>query len=143
MASVSNQNHLLIIEDDKGQRKVFLERSIYSIGRERGCDICLSSQFVSRQHATLVRQVNKDGSFFYRIQDGNLKGEASANGLLINGHKLQAHNLRDKDVIVFGPKVQALYFLLEHDSLTSVPLDDPCWDSTLIDPKMVAIDSED
>jgi len=146
MASTLHQNHLFIVEDDKGQRHFTLKNSVYTIGREPKCDICLVSQFVSRGHAILRKLSNDDGSHYYRIEDGDLHGKPSVNGLLINGHKLQGHNLQNKDVVVFGPKVRAIYFLLKDDALATLgaeDLDTPEFDVTLIDPRMVAVDSED
>ncbi|MBD1912703.1 FHA domain-containing protein [Leptolyngbya sp. PL-A3] len=133
-------NHLLIVEDNKGRREYTLDSSVYSIGRDPKCDIRLVSQFVSRRHATLVQLPNEDGSYYYRIVDGNLKGRPSANGLLINGRKLQAHDLQDEDKIVFGPQVYAVYYLLKRDAISTVPPDE--FDITLISPNMVG-DPED
>lgn len=135
MAPEPHPNHLLIIEDDKGRREFILTSPIYSIGRDQKCDIRLISQFVSRRHATLVQLPNEDGSFYYRIVDGNLKGKPSANGLLINGRKLQAHDLHNEDEIVFGPQVRAIYYLLRQDPALTVPPDE--FDITLISPGMV------
>lgn len=132
-------NHLLIIEDNKGRREYILDSPVYSIGRDPKCDIRLISQFVSRRHATLVQLPNEDGTFYYRIVDGNLKGKPSANGLLINGRKLQAHDLQDADKIVFGPQVHAVYYLLKRDAVSTVPPDE--FDITLISPGMM--DDED
>lgn len=129
------QDHVLMIEDDKGRTEFTLENPVYTIGRDKTCDIKLTSQFVSRQHATLVRRPGIDGSYSYRIVDGDLKGKASANGLLINGRKLQAHDLQDEDEIVFGPQVRAIYYLLNRDSLPTIPPDE--FDITLISPNMV------
>lgn len=140
MSSQPQQNHLLIIEDDKGRREFILDAPLYSIGRDPKCDIRLVSQFVSRRHATLVQLPNDDGTFSYRIVDGNAKGRASANGLLINGRKLQAHELRNEDEIVFGPQVRAIYYLLARDAVVTVPPDE--FDITLISPNMVG-DPED
>ncbi|NJP10241.1 MAG: FHA domain-containing protein [Leptolyngbyaceae cyanobacterium RU_5_1] len=141
MPSEPHQNHLLIIEDDKGRREFPLDAPLYSIGRDPKCDIRLVSQFVSRRHATIVQLHNEDGSFYYRIVDGNAKGKLSANGLLINGRKLQAHDLKNEDEIVFGPKVRAIYYMLSRDAVpTIVPLDE--FDITLISPNMVG-DPED
>ncbi|MBD2462330.1 FHA domain-containing protein [Oscillatoria sp. FACHB-1407] len=134
-SSESHQNHLLIIEDNKGRREFVLDSPVYSIGRDPKCDIRLISQFVSRRHATLVQLPNEDGSYYYRIVDGNLKGKPSANGLLINGRKLQAHDLQDADKIVFGPQVQAVYYLLKREAVSTIPPDD--WDITLISPGMI------
>ncbi len=140
MTSAPHQSHLLIIEDDKGRREYTLDSPVYSIGRDPKCDIRLVSQFVSRRHATLVQLPNEDGSFYYRIVDGNLKGKPSANGLLINGRKLQAHDLVNEDEIVFGPKVRAVYYRLERDAVLTIPPDE--FDITLISPNMIG-DPED
>jgi pSer/pThr/pTyr-binding forkhead associated (FHA) protein len=135
MTSAPHQSHLLIIEDDKGRREYTLDSPVYSVGRDPKCDIRLVSQFVSRRHATLVQLPNEDGSYYYRIVDGNLKGKTSANGLLINGRKETAYDLQDQDRIVFGPQVQAVYYLLKRDPITTIPPDE--YDITLISPNMV------
>lgn len=140
MPSESQQNHLLIIEDDKGRREFLLDAPLYSIGRDPKCDIRLISQFVSRRHATIVQLNNDSGGFYYRIVDGNAKGRLSANGLLINGRKLQAHDLRNEDEIVFGPGVRAIYYMLRRDAVVTVPPDE--FDITLISPNMIG-DPED
>ncbi len=142
MAAPTNSNHLLIIEDDKGRREFTLEEAVYSIGRDPKSDIRLFSQFVSRRHATLVRRQREDGSPYYRIVDGNLKGKPSANGLLINGKKLQAHDLQDEDEVVFGPQVSAKYYLLKRvDPNPTGPPDE--FDITLISPGMMIGDQEE
>lgn len=141
MSSASRQTHKLIIEDSKGQEEYTLDSPVYSIGRDPKCDIQLSSYFVSRHHATLVRFADDEGNFCYRILDGNLKGKQSANGLLINGRKLQAHNLQNRDKIIFGPQVQAIYYLLEREHITTVPPDE--FDITLINPGSAAVEEED
>ncbi len=140
MPSEPHQNHLLIIEDDKGRREYVLDAPVYSIGRDPKCDIRLVSQFVSRRHATLLHLPNEDGTYYYRIVDGNLKGKPSANGLLINGRKLQQQDLHNEDEIVFGPQVRAIYYLLKRDAVMTVPPDE--FDITLISPNMVG-DPED
>jgi pSer/pThr/pTyr-binding forkhead associated (FHA) protein len=141
MPSEPHQNHLLIIEDNKGRREFTLDSPVYSIGRDPKCDIRLVSQFVSRRHATLVQLPNDDGSFYYRIVDGNLKGKPSANGLLINGRKVQAHDLEDEDKVVFGPQVFAIYYSLKRDAVATVPPDE--FDITLISPNMVEGDDDE
>lgn len=137
----SNEKYLFIIEDDKGRKEIPLEKAVYSIGRDPKCDIRLYSQFVSRQHATLVQRQREDGSPYYRIVDGNLQGQPSANGLLINGRKLQAHDLEDEDEIVFGPQVSAKFYRIKRGvGPASEPADE--FDITLISPNMVG-DPED
>ncbi|XGV99725.1 MAG: FHA domain-containing protein [Leptolyngbya sp. BL-A-14] len=105
------KRHLLLVEDDKERREFVLDSPVYSIGRNPKCDISLVSIFVSSRHATLVQLIDDSGSIYYRIVDGNLKGKASANGLLVNGRRLQSHDLVDGDEIVFGPQVRAIYHL--------------------------------
>jgi pSer/pThr/pTyr-binding forkhead associated (FHA) protein len=82
-----------------------------------------------------VRQSRADGSYYYRIVDGDIKGKPSANGLLINGRKLQAHDLQDEDEIVFGPQVRAIYYVLKREVIPTGPPDE--FDITLISPGMI------
>jgi len=143
MTSEARLNHLLIIEDDKGRKEFTLDGPVYSIGRDPRCDIRLFSQFVSRRHATLVRLPREDGSYYYRIVDGDSKGKPSSNGLLINGRKLPAHDLQNEDEVVFGPQVRAIYYLLQQDTVPSGPPTDE-FDITLIGPNMMDdIEEED
>lgn len=141
MSSESKLSSILIVEDSQGRREIALDGSVYSIGRDPKCDIRLSSQFVSRHHATLVQLPKDDETYYYRIVDGNLKGKPSANGMLINGRKLQAHDLKNEDEIVFGPQARAIYYQLKRDTISTVPPDE--FDITLISPNMVEEESED
>ncbi|MGC1309701.1 MAG: FHA domain-containing protein [Phormidesmis sp.] len=139
MSSDSKLTSILIVEDSQGRREISLESSVYSIGRDPKCDIRLASQFVSRHHATLVQLPKDNETDYYRIVDGNLKGKPSANGMLINGRKLQAHDLSNEDEIVFGPQARAIFYQLERDTFSGVAPDE--FDITLISPNMV--DDED
>lgn len=143
MAAELSENHLLIIEDDQGRKEISLQDPVYSIGRDRNCNIRLISQFVSRHHATLVRlpRKNTNHSYYYRIVDGNPKGKPSSNGLMINGRKLPAHDLKNEDEIVFGPQVRAIYYLLKNTH-SSRQTDASEYDITLINPGMTEEDEE-
>jgi pSer/pThr/pTyr-binding forkhead associated (FHA) protein len=137
MSAELSENHLLIIEDDQGRKEFPLNNAVYSIGRDKNCNIRLISQFVSRHHATLVRLPRKNNhhSYYYRIVDGDPKGKPSSNGLMINGRKLPAHDLKNEDEIIFGPHVRAIYYLLKNTH----PLgqtDASEYDITLINPGM-------
>lgn len=140
MAPPDKLSNILIVEDSKGRREIVLSRSVYSIGRDPKCDIRLSSQFVSRHHATLVQLPKDDDSFYYRIVDGNLKGKASANGMLINGRKLLAHDLKNEDEIIFGPQAGAVYYQLKIDSQSTLPPDEG--EETVIRPNLGEEDEE-
>ena len=133
--SNDKQNHLLIIEDDKGRREVPLDGASYTIGRDARCDIRLISQFVSRHHATIVRTLDSHGEIQYRIVDGDKSGKPSANGLLINGLKRQVYDLENDDEVVFGPSVRAKYFRLDRNN-TVIPTPTDEFDITLISPNM-------
>jgi pSer/pThr/pTyr-binding forkhead associated (FHA) protein len=135
MSSEPYQSHLLIVEDDNGRRGVVLDGSEYSIGRDPTCDICLESLFVSRRHATLLRLPDGDGTFSYRIVDGDLEGRRSSNGFLVNGYRLRTHNLQNEDEIVFGPQVRIIYYLCHRDAVVTLPADE--FDITLISPGMI------
>ncbi len=137
MAAQTNESHRLIIEDDQGRKEKTLDHPLYSIGR-RDCDIILVSQFVSRRHATLVRLPRDDSnrSYYYRIVDGDAKGKTSVNGLMINGRKISAHDLKNEDEIVFGPEVRAIYYLLKDTMQPMAQTDSTEYDITLIDPGM-------
>jgi pSer/pThr/pTyr-binding forkhead associated (FHA) protein len=137
MAAELNESHLLIVEDDRGRKEITLDRPVYSIGRDRECDIRLNSQFVSRRHATLVRLPRDDNNqtHYYRIVDGDAKGKPSANGLMINGRRLPAQDLKNEDEVVFGPQVRAIYYLLK-DSMRTGQTDSTEYDITLINPGM-------
>jgi pSer/pThr/pTyr-binding forkhead associated (FHA) protein len=137
MAADPNENHLLIIEDDQGRKEFPLEDPVYSIGRDRECNIRLMSQFVSRRHATLVRlpRDHNSHSYYYRIVDGDAKGKPSSNGLMVNGRKMTAHDLRNEDEIVFGPQVRAIYYLLRNTQRPG-QTDSSEYDITLINPGM-------
>lgn len=138
MAAENHESHILIVEDDQGRKEFTLERPIYSIGRDRECDIRLVSQFASRRHATLVRLPRDDNSksYYYRIVDGDAKGKPSSNGLMINGRKLSAHDLKNEDEVVFGPQVRAIYYLLKRDTMPPGQADVSEYDITLINPGM-------
>jgi pSer/pThr/pTyr-binding forkhead associated (FHA) protein len=133
--------HLLIVEDDRGRQEFRLSDSTYTLGRAKDCDIRLHSQFVSRTHATLLKDVNEQGHEYYRIVDGDTHGQPSSNGILINGEKKDAHELKNGDEVVFGPQVFAVYFYKQRDIFPTLPNDDP-FDITLIDPAMMELEKK-
>lgn len=130
-------HHLLIIQDDQGRKEFPLDGPVYTIGRDSHADIRLFSQFVSRRHAMLIQRSRHDGSTYYQIIDGDSSGKPSANGILINGHKVSTHDLINEDEIVFGPQVRAIYYLLGQEDMTTGTQDE--WDVTLISPNMLPI----
>lgn len=101
--------HLLTVNDDRGVETFILEASVYSIGRDPSNAIVIHTDAVSRQHAILLRVPNPDKTYRYAIQDGNLEGKPSVNGIIINGLPAKKHILEDGDEIVIGGKVTLTY----------------------------------
>lgn len=106
--------HIFVIEDQKARRIISLEEPTYSIGRESSNDIIIYDHVVSRHHATLIRikpNPNID-NYSYRILDGDLEGNRSRNGLMINGQGTESHELKHGDVILFGSQSKASYYIV-------------------------------
>jgi pSer/pThr/pTyr-binding forkhead associated (FHA) protein len=131
--------HLLIIEDDTGRREFAVKKNLCYLGRQSACDVRLFSRFASRHHATLLRRLRDDETDFYLIIDGDLTGKRSTNGILVNGRKVQVHELTDGDRIVFGPGVSVIYYMINLERKTSDHTLDPTattdgWDSGKLTP---------
>lgn len=104
--------HLLVIIDEQGKRTYNLEASMYSVGRDGSNAIVLKSDKISRQHAILLRMPHPESKGYrYKIQDGNLEGKRSINGITVNGQSVTSVELKSGDMIVFGGVVQAAYYI--------------------------------
>jgi diguanylate cyclase (GGDEF)-like protein len=124
LAEAQQFYHFFAIADPEGQRKILLDSTTYSIGRNPTNGIILRSQLVSRQHAVLLRvPVPKKSSHVFRIIDGNLQGRRSKNGLLINGKLYFSHILSHGDEIVFSNDTRASYQIVSHPSEVVMPGD--------------------
>ncbi len=106
--------HILVIEDQKARRIVALEEATYAVGRESSNDIVIYDSVVSRRHATLLRIKNtpRPDSYSYRIINGDLEGNKSTNGLIINGQTCEIHDLKHGDVVLFGSQAKVSYYIL-------------------------------
>ncbi|MBD1833533.1 EAL domain-containing protein [Cyanobacteria bacterium FACHB-472] len=105
--------HVLVIEDPKGRRTVSFEASTYSLGRDRSNSVVLNSRLISRHHATLFRVKNPvNGDYLYWIIDGDLQGNLSTNGLVVNGRRCFAHELKHEDTLIFGGIIKASYRII-------------------------------
>jgi diguanylate cyclase (GGDEF)-like protein/PAS domain S-box-containing protein len=110
-------SHVLVVEDPKGKRIIKLDKNIYSLGRAAKNTIVIHSPIVSRYHATLLRIPNpEEENYLFQIIDGDLQGNRSANGLLINGKRCLSKTLHHNDMITFGSKAQAKYIVGDYDS---------------------------
>jgi diguanylate cyclase (GGDEF)-like protein len=114
MTNLPEFRHIFVIEDQKARRIISLDEPTYSIGRESSNDIVIYDQVVSRHHATLIRikPTSQNEGYSYRILDGDLEGNRSTNGLLINGQDSESHDLQHGDVILFGSQSKASYYIV-------------------------------
>ncbi|MDJ0705644.1 MAG: FHA domain-containing protein [Leptolyngbyaceae cyanobacterium MO_188.B28] len=103
--------HVLVIEDNQGQRIITLKSATCSIGRDSRNTIVLDCDLVSRQQAILLRlTIPETASYLFRIIDGNLQGKRSKNGMSVNGEHCLSHDLKHGDEIVFGGQAKAKYY---------------------------------
>ncbi|GFE71791.1 EAL domain-containing protein [Chroococcus sp. FPU101] len=132
MNHLSSFRHILVIEDQKARRIVALEEATYSIGRESSNSIVIYESVVSRRHATFlrIRKSPHGNEYFYRIVDGDLEGNKSTNGLIINGLTCESHDLRHGDVVLFGGRAKTSYYIIP--STVEIALFNPI-DSSLLE----------
>ncbi len=102
LAELYPDSLLLVLEDAHGQRAVLLTEAQYSVGRAPEATLRIFDRFVSREHATLVREGDYRGR--YRYQLNLAKGR---NGLFVNGRAVTTCTLYPGDTIGFGPDVKA------------------------------------
>lgn len=110
---VTQDCHVLMIEEEEGIRCVLLESPTYSLGRDKKNSIVLpASKAVSRFHAMLLRIPGTNSSgYCYRIVDGDATGKLSTNGVVVNGERTTSHTLIEGDAVMLG-NVKASYRLL-------------------------------
>lgn len=92
--------HLTISQNGRMYREYVLDLPSYIIGRSDDCSIVIRSQYFSRHHALLTRDVEG-----WMILD--LK---STNGISVNGRDVQSWRLRNSDVIEVGEHRMSLTF---------------------------------
>ena len=104
-------HHILVIEDTVETKTVELVLPSYSIGRHSSNDIVLSSHKTSRHHATLLKRTDSKEQHSYWLLDGDLEGNRSRNGILVNDKKCLIHELKNEDVIKFSAEAIAQYYI--------------------------------
>ncbi|MGF1478969.1 MAG: FHA domain-containing protein [Cyanophyceae cyanobacterium] len=106
---LQNFKATLEVEGQSFQRTVTLQDNTYIIGRHSSSSIVLPSGHISRCHATLVRKYDKLSGYHFCVVDGDLQGNRSRNGLLVNHKKCFLHQLKHGDIINFGYGFKARY----------------------------------
>ena len=110
--------HVLVLEDEQGQRIVCLEASSHSIGRDPSNSLVIRAKDVSRQHAVLLRMSGRDNeNSGFMLIDGDYQGKRSRNGILINSKRAAStQRLQNGDFIRFAKKVICRYLILPPQS---------------------------
>ncbi|ELS00027.1 EAL domain-containing protein [Gloeocapsa sp. PCC 73106] len=109
--------YLVVLTEEPGQKREFyLENQVYSVGRHSRNDIVLYSECVSRHHATFLKvkynHVEQDEVFW--IIDGDLKGNRSTNGLIVNEKRCLSHELKHGDIITLANQVTIQYYQINN-----------------------------
>jgi two-component system cell cycle response regulator len=98
----AKDRHLLVrVRGAELGRVTLLSPERMRVGRSQDSELWLSDDGVSRRHASLYREGNG-----YIVED-----EGSANGTFVAGARVTRHELRDGDVIQFGPTAVFRYTL--------------------------------
>ncbi len=86
--------YLKVLKGAKSGGTIAIKKEKFLIGRSRECNLCASTNSISRQHCLIMR---KDASV--TIQDLD-----SRNGTLVNGHRIEQEvELHSGDELVVGP----------------------------------------
>jgi two-component system, cell cycle response regulator len=98
----SKDRHLLVrVRGAELGRVTLLSPERMRVGRSQDSELWLSDDGVSRRHATISREGEH-----YVVED-----EGSANGTFVSGVKITRHELKDGDVVQFGPTAVFRYSL--------------------------------
>lgn len=114
--SVSTIQHILAFNCCNNQRIFYLDQVQYSIGRHPHNDIVINANGISRQHATLVQATKTAEIVSFVLIDGDLQGNKSRNGILINGERKDKYELKHGDIIQFSETVKAHYYIVNKNS---------------------------
>ncbi|MGK7895957.1 MAG: FHA domain-containing protein [Xenococcus sp. (in: cyanobacteria)] len=122
-ADLLKGKHILIVESQDSRRAVALNRAVFSVGRHPQNTLVLSSNLVSRHHATIAwlkySKNSGEDDYCYWIIDGKGKRQRSRNGILINGVKKSLHRLQSGDIITIGSETKITYNYIAYSTTTN------------------------
>jgi len=93
LSATPSQAKLVITVQGEPEREVALKSDRILVGRGEEADVRIDSVFISRYHALIVRDGNRD----------LLLDLGSTNGLLVNSRRILRRALRHRDLIQVGP----------------------------------------
>jgi pSer/pThr/pTyr-binding forkhead associated (FHA) protein len=91
---IKNVPQLLPVHGPGDRRPRPLDRDVATIGRARGCDLCLEASDVSTVHCMIFRATGG-----YQLRDCNSRTGTRINGEQVRGSRL----VRDGDILQIGP----------------------------------------
>ncbi|MGK7895580.1 MAG: EAL domain-containing protein [Xenococcus sp. (in: cyanobacteria)] len=111
--SIESQ-HLLAIDSPYYNQVISLKEDSYSIGRQENNTIIINSDKLSRKHATLVKQYEKNHHKpYFLLLDGDETGIRSTNGIWVNGLKCIKRILKHGDIIDLSDEIKATYYIVQ------------------------------
>jgi type II secretory pathway predicted ATPase ExeA len=93
LTQTPSQAKLVITMQGEAERELSLKSDRMLVGRGEEADVRIDSVFISRYHALIVRDGNRD----------LLLDLGSTNGLLVNSRRILRRALRHRDLIQIGP----------------------------------------
>ncbi len=109
LSSTPSSARLVITMQGEAERQLSLNSDRMLVGRGEEADVRIDSVFISRYHALIVRDGNRD----------LLLDLGSTNGLLVNSRRILRRALRHRDLIQIGP-ARVMYI---NEQANSVQLD--------------------
>lgn len=92
-------------EPDVPGQIIPLDQDLIRIGRQSCCWVQIKEQYISRIHGNIGRFSRGEGVVYW-LRDGDVGGKPSANGIFVNGERLQvSHELADRDWIQLGSRL--------------------------------------
>lgn len=117
MNKANNFCHILVVEDEKHIKTYVLEENSCSIGRDTSNGIVINDVKVSRNHALITKKQESNEQYSYWIQDGDIQGNKSKNGLIVNGQLIDNYELKHGDLLRFSSKATASYYIVSNGSV--------------------------
>jgi DNA-binding NtrC family response regulator len=90
---MTTPTYTLVVKDGPGPERVYVLEKDAAIGRDRGCEVVLGAEGISRKHCLLER--TRDGGLF-------LRDLGSRNGTFVNGERIEKARLKEGDKVGIG-----------------------------------------
>jgi len=119
MNNLNDFCHMLVVEDGTTIKTYYLEKEAYTIGRDPINELVINDSKVSRHHAIINKKSEPNENNCYVIKDGDLQGNKSKNGLVVNGKLKDEHELKHGDLLRFSSQATASYYIVSNISIVN------------------------